>query len=105
MYLLLSRTVDRGWSSESFQALQPVADAALAFLSLDALLRELLERMTEILQTDTAAFRRLDEETDELVAGAAKGVEEEVEQGVRIPVGRGSAGRIAAERTAVTIAD
>ena len=40
-----------------------------------------------------------------LRARAAKGIEEEVEQGVRIPVGRGFAGRIAAERSAITIDD
>ena len=82
-----------------------MTDAALANLSLDDLLRELLHRMTDILHTDTAAFLLLDEDANELVARAAKGIEEEVEQGVRIPVGRGFAGRIAAERRAVTIAD
>ena len=41
----------------------------------------------------------------DLVAQAAKGIEEEVEQGVRIPVGRGFAGRIAAERHSVAIED
>ena len=39
------------------------------------------------------------------MARAAKGIEEEVEQGVRIPVGRGFAGRIAAERRAIIIED
>jgi serine phosphatase RsbU (regulator of sigma subunit)/anti-sigma regulatory factor (Ser/Thr protein kinase) len=40
-----------------------------------------------------------------LRARVAKGIEEEVEQGVRIPVGQGFAGRIVAERRAVFIAD
>ena len=40
-----------------------------------------------------------------LHARAAKGIEEEVEQGVRIPLGRGFAGRIAAERRAIAIPD
>jgi serine phosphatase RsbU (regulator of sigma subunit)/anti-sigma regulatory factor (Ser/Thr protein kinase) len=40
-----------------------------------------------------------------LAARAAKGIEEEVEQGVRIPVGRGFAGRIAAQRRPVFIPD
>ena len=44
-------------------------------------------------------------EGDELHARAAKGIEEEVEQGTRIPVGRGFAGRIAAERRPITIPD
>jgi serine phosphatase RsbU (regulator of sigma subunit)/anti-sigma regulatory factor (Ser/Thr protein kinase) len=47
----------------------------------------------------------LDRSTDELVARAAKGIEEEVEQGVRIPIGRGFAGRIAAQRSPVAIED
>jgi PAS domain S-box-containing protein len=47
----------------------------------------------------------LEEERDELVAWAAKGLEEEVERGVRIPVGRGFAGRIAAERRPLAIDD
>ena len=43
--------------------------------------------------------------TGELIARAAKGIEEEVEQGVRIPVGKGFAGRIAAEQRPVVIDD
>jgi serine phosphatase RsbU (regulator of sigma subunit) len=57
----------------------------------------------DILEADTAAILLLDEATGELVATAAKGLEEEVEQGVRIPLGRGFAGRIAATRTPVVI--
>jgi serine phosphatase RsbU (regulator of sigma subunit)/putative methionine-R-sulfoxide reductase with GAF domain/anti-sigma regulatory factor (Ser/Thr protein kinase) len=97
--------VDRAWTPETLRALQRVTDVALAHLSLDELLSELLGRMTEILHTDTAAFLLLDEDADELVATAARGIEEEVEQGVRIPVGRGFAGRIAADRRAVVIED
>ena len=44
-------------------------------------------------------------DADELVARAAVGIEEEVEQGVRIPVGRGFAGRVAAERRPVILDD
>ena len=61
--------------------------------------------MTEILRSDTAAFLLLDADANELVARAAKGIEEEVEQGVRIPVGRGFAGRIAAEKRPIFIED
>ena len=86
-------------------AVQRVTDAGLAYLPLDELLEELLVRTREILVADTAAILLLDEEADVLRARAAKGIEEEVEQGVRIPVGRGFAGRIAAERTAVVIDD
>jgi signal transduction histidine kinase len=47
----------------------------------------------------------LDRERDELVARAAKGLEEEVERGTRIPFGKGFAGRIAATRDVVMIED
>ena len=89
----------------TLQALQRVTDVALGYLPLEELLRELLERIADILGTDTAAFLLLDEADGSLLATAAKGIEEEVEQGVRIPVGRGFAGRIAAERRAIFIED
>jgi signal transduction histidine kinase len=92
-------------ASEHLHKLLLVTDAALSHLSLDALLDELLLRIRDILDADTAAFLMLDDMAGELVARAAKGIEEEVEQGVRIPVGRGFAGRIAAERAPVVIED
>ena len=90
---------------DRLQALERITDAALASLSAEQLLRELLLRITEILNSDTAAILLLDEEGKLLHARAAKGIEEEVEQGVKIPVGRGFAGRIAAQRRAVFIED
>ena len=82
-----------------------LGDPTLSELELEPLLAELLARTVEILSVDTAAILLYDETTDELVARAAKGLEEEVEQGVRIPVGRGFAGRIAAGRVPIFIAD
>jgi signal transduction histidine kinase len=91
--------------AETLRKLQAVTDAALAHLSLDELLVELLNRVRDALDADTCAVLLLDEGASELVARAAKGLEEEVERGVRIPVGRGFAGRIAAERMPVVIPD
>jgi signal transduction histidine kinase len=85
--------------------LQAVTDVALAHLSLDALLDELLLRIREALRADTAAILLLEETGRELVARAAKGIEEEVERGVRIPLGKGFAGRIAADRRPVILDD
>jgi signal transduction histidine kinase len=84
---------------------QVVTDAALSHLELDDLLDELLLRIRPILGADTAAILLLDEPTNELVATAARGIEEEVEAGVRIPVGGGFAGRVAAERRPVLLPD
>ena len=88
---------------ERLERVQRVSDATLAHLSVDDLLDELLERVREILDADTAAVLLLDDVRNELVARAAKGLEEEVERGVRIPVGKGFAGRIAAERRPIAL--
>lgn len=92
-------------STTALRKLQAVSDAALAHLSLDELLDELLERIRDALEADTSALLMLDRENEELVARAAKGLEEEVERGTRIPFGKGFAGRIAATRDIVTIDD
>jgi signal transduction histidine kinase len=91
--------------AELLARLQVVSDAALTHLSLDQLLDELLTRVRDVLSADTCAVLLFDESTNELAARAAKGLEEEVVRGVRIPVGRGFAGRIAAERRPVVIDD
>jgi putative methionine-R-sulfoxide reductase with GAF domain len=90
---------------ERLLRIEAVTDAALAHLDLDELLQALLERIAEALEADTCAFLLLDQSSNELIARAARGIEEEVEQGVRIPVGQGFAGRIAADRHPVIIED
>jgi len=96
---------DGAQDADRLRKLQALTDAALAHLELDALLPTLLLRTREILGVDTCAVLLLDEETDELVARAAVGIEEEVERGVRIPVGGGFAGRVAADRRPVILDD
>ena len=91
--------------SSQLEALQRVTDAALAYLSEDELLTALLDRIMEVLRSDTAAILMLEPSGDTLRARAAKGIEEEVEQGVTIPVGRGFAGRIVDERRAISVTD
>jgi GAF domain-containing protein/anti-sigma regulatory factor (Ser/Thr protein kinase) len=87
------------------RALQQVTDATLSYLPVEELLEELLIRIRDILSADTAAILLLNDAGDTLIARAAKGIEEEVEQGVRIPIGKGFAGRVAAERRPVAIFD
>ena len=82
--------------SEQVRHLYQLSDPALSELGLEALLQQLLDRAQEALGVDTIAILLFDAETEQLVARAAKGIEEEVEQGVRIPIGQGFAGRIAA---------
>jgi phosphoserine phosphatase RsbU/P len=85
------------------RAILSITDAALSHLGDRDLLAELLDRTREALQADTAAVLLLDSSSGQLIATAAAGLEEEVDQGVRIPVGRGFAGRIAAERQPVIL--
>jgi anti-sigma regulatory factor (Ser/Thr protein kinase)/putative methionine-R-sulfoxide reductase with GAF domain len=92
-------------SPDQIRALNRLSDPALSEMGLEEFLDELLVRVRDALAVDTVAILLLDRDTGQLVARAAKGIEEEVEQGVRIPIGRGFAGRIAAERVAIFIAD
>ncbi|HWE10726.1 MAG TPA: SpoIIE family protein phosphatase [Solirubrobacteraceae bacterium] len=91
--------------SEQVRSLSRLSDPALSELGLEELLDELLIRVRDVLAVDTVAILLYDPESDQLVARAAKGIEEEVEHGVRVPVGQGFAGRIAEERVAIFIAD
>ena len=94
-----------GAAAGRLRDVQAVSEAALAHLSLDDLLEELLERVQAILEVDTVAVLLLDRDAGEVVARAARGLEEEVRQGSRIPLGRGFAGRIAAEKRPIVIRD
>jgi PAS domain S-box-containing protein len=86
-------------------ALQRITDAALARFSVHEVIAESLNRVREVLNVDTVAILLLEKEGDELVAWAAQGLEEEVELGVRIPVGQGFAGRIVAENRPIIVPD
>lgn len=83
--------------------LEAVTDSALDRRDLKPFLNELVRRVRSILDADTAAVLLLDEATQELEATAACGVEEEVRQGVRVPVGWGFAGRVAQLRSPVAL--
>ena len=89
--------------ADRLRRVESFTDAALAHLSFEDLLVELLDRVREVLDADTAAILLFDRPSNSLIATAARGIEEEVRQGVRIPVGRGFAGKIAAERRPVII--
>ena len=95
--------VSRNGVEDRLRDIQSITDAALSRLDDHDLLAELLDRTRDILRADTAAVLLLDFASGELVATAAAGLEEEVRQGVRIPVGRGFAGRIAAEHRPVIL--
>jgi serine phosphatase RsbU (regulator of sigma subunit)/anti-sigma regulatory factor (Ser/Thr protein kinase) len=90
---------------EQLSRIYRLNDPALSDMAPEPLLSELLMRIRELLSVDTVAILLLNDKGDELIARAAKGLEEEVERGVRIPIGKGFAGRIAFERRPIFIAD
>ena len=76
----------------------PLGDMALGYVDLQALLKDVLDRIVQVLDVDTATVLLTDASGRELVARAALGIEEEVRQGVRVRIGEGFAGRVAAAR-------
>jgi serine phosphatase RsbU (regulator of sigma subunit)/anti-sigma regulatory factor (Ser/Thr protein kinase) len=87
------------------EQMQSITDSTLGYMSLEDMVSELLGRITELLVADTAAVLLLDEDRRVLVARAARGLEEEVRQGVQVPLARGFAGRVAAEARPIVIED
>jgi sigma-B regulation protein RsbU (phosphoserine phosphatase) len=92
-------------AGDRLRDIEAVTGARLAHLDVEELLVELLDRVRDVLAADTAVVLLLDEPTGELVATAARGIEEEVYQAARVPVGRGFAGRIAATKQPAAIED
>ncbi len=85
--------------------IQALIDTALAHLSLDDLLRELQVRILEVMGGDNSAILLLSEDGTYLDIHAARGGEEAVIGLVKIPLGRGIAGRIAASRKPMIVDD
>ncbi|ONI76425.1 diguanylate phosphodiesterase [Actinosynnema sp. ALI-1.44] len=83
--------------------MERVTDSALSHLDLEKFLAELLVRVQEQLAVDTATVLLHDSASGQLVATATAGFEEEIRQGVRVPVGAGFAGRVAADRKPVVV--
>jgi putative methionine-R-sulfoxide reductase with GAF domain len=90
---------------ERLRRIEAVTDAALSRLDAADLFDELLDRVRDLLDVDTAAILLLDPHAQQLVATAAKGLEEEVRQGFRVSIGRGFAGRIALTQRPVILGE
>jgi serine phosphatase RsbU (regulator of sigma subunit)/anti-sigma regulatory factor (Ser/Thr protein kinase) len=92
-------------ANERLRALEAVAQAGLQARTLDELIESLLPLLRDLFGADRAALLLVDEAGTELRMRAAVGLDEAVARGVRIPIGRGIAGSIAASGTAVRIDD
>ena len=87
---------------ERMRQVQTVTEVALAHLSLDKLLAELIDRVHAAMDVDTVVIL-LREEGDTLVAWATKGLELDVR--IRVPIGSGFAGRVAQQKEPLMIDD
>lgn len=90
-------------SDGRLQRIDAMMDVTASGLDLDELLGGMLDEVRHLLQVDTAAVMLLDREAQQLFAAAARGLEDEVIQGLRIPVGRGFSGRVASERAPIVL--
>jgi PAS domain S-box-containing protein len=88
-------------AGRQLEIVQRITEAALAHSSLDDLLDDILPRLQEEFGADEATFLLMTDEGDALTVRAATGRETEEIESLRIPVGEGVAGRIAAERKAL----
>jgi serine phosphatase RsbU (regulator of sigma subunit) len=88
-----------GWSG----APASFADASWDHLDTTSLFDHLLERVADLLGTDTVVVLLLEPEREQLVAYASHGLEEELRQGIRVPLGHGFAGRVAADRAPLVL--
>ena len=90
-------------TEEKIRRLQAVIDVALAHHTLDDLLHEMLVLIQELLETDYDAILLSTEDQQSLVVSSTIGLDEGI--GIRIPVGRGVAGSIAASRAPLIVED
>jgi len=74
-------------------------------VSYSELLRMIIETATDVIDAESAVLLLLDEEGDELVFDVTFGIEDEEVQGLRLPVGHGIAGLVAASGQPIAISD
>src|SRR3954453_6710052 len=91
-------------AAATLSKLARVSEVALDRVGLNELLEALLARIVEVLDADTAAVLLI-EDGGELRARASLGLERAIEHARTIPLGTGMAGRVAASRAPVVIAD
>ncbi|HEX8035285.1 MAG TPA: ATP-binding protein [Ktedonobacterales bacterium] len=100
-----SALIEAEAASRRLSNLQIIADVALAHLSLDGLLPELLQRARDVLSVDAVTIMLKSDDTDELIVRATLGLEDVFTSGTRIPFGVGLAGRIAVTHEAMLVDD
>ena len=97
--------VDAERANARLRAVQDLSDAAASEESLDDMLHTLAERVCKTLQTDSATVLLRIEGSDELMVRTSLGMEEEVAGRDRVRIGECFAGRVAAARAPLVVAD
>ena len=92
-------------ATKRLNQLQTIAEAGLAARSMEDLVRELLTRVSGLLNADRATVLLLDKEVDLLRVRAAIGLDEELAPDVTVPLGSGMDGRIAATGEPMIVPD
>jgi diguanylate cyclase (GGDEF)-like protein len=90
---------------ESLRVFHDVARALTSSLELDALLRSIMEKMAEFFGPDHWSLLLVDEEKNDLYFALTAPTDEPFPAGLRIPMGDGMAGHVAATGNALIIPD
>lgn len=88
-------------AQDRLSRIESVTDTTLAHVELEHMLRELVDRVRELLAADSAVVLMHDSTTGYLVPTAMSGLTDEVGETVRVPIGQGFAGAVAAQKKPV----
>lgn len=92
-------------ANQELRQMQALTDTALSHLDLEDLLDALLDRVHTVMGVDDVAILLLDADGQHLRPRATRGLQELTAVAVKIPVGQGFSGRIAATRAPLVVND
>jgi diguanylate cyclase (GGDEF)-like protein len=90
---------------ESLRVFHEVASALTSNLDLESLLRTIMRQMEEFFEPEQWSLLMVDQEHQELHFALSEGIEEEVLRNVRLPLGEGIAGHVAASGDPLVVPD
>ncbi|GAA5107081.1 GAF domain-containing SpoIIE family protein phosphatase [Haloechinothrix salitolerans] len=93
---MAQRVGQPGEAEDQLRRIEHITDTALAHVDLEDLLGELLERVRDLLDADSAVILMHDADAGVMVPTAARGLQYDVREAARVPVGSGFAGSVAA---------
>ena len=94
---------DGAQAARRLAVLEAVTDSSLLAVGFEKFVEVMLSRVHDLFEVDTVTVLLVDPSGERLLARATVGLNEEVYQGVRVPLGAGFAGRVALTRAPVHI--